>query len=313
MSQSGIAAPALDHPAAPSVAGLVFALLAAVGFSFKAIFVKLSYRYGVDAETLLALRMAYSLPVFAVMGWRARATAANGKAPLSRRDYLQLAALGVFGYYLASYLDFLGLDHISAGLERVILFIYPTIVVVLSALFLGKPITRRTGVALVLCYTGVSVAVVHDFKAVSDSGAVMLGSLLVFGSAVSYALYLMGNGQVVGRLGTSRVSAGGSIVAGVLAIGQFFVLRPIGHLDQPLVVHLYALAMGILCLVLPVWCLAEAIRRIGAGPVALVGSFGPIITLAAGAVLLNEPLGLAQLAGAALVIGGVTVMARAKR
>lgn len=295
------------------LAGLVFALLAAVGFSFKAIFVKLAYRHGVDAETLLALRLAYSLPVFAVMGWRARATIRNGKAPLDRRDYAWLALLGLFGYYLASYLDFLGLDYISAGLERVILFIYPTIVVVLSALFLGKPLTGRVMAALILTYFGVAIAVAHDFSVAGNTDAIVLGSTLVFGSAVSYALYLMLNGQVVGRLGTSRVTAGGSIFAAVLAIGQFIVMRPLAALDQPLEVHLYALAMGLFCLVMPVWCLSEAIRRIGAGPVALMGSFGPIITLAFGWVLLTEPMGVAQLTGAALVIGGVTIMAKGKR
>jgi len=299
------------HP--PPVAGLVFALLAAVGFSFKAIFVKLAYHHGVDAETLLALRLAYSLPVFAVMGWRARATVRNGKRPLDRRDYAWLALLGLFGYYLASYLDFLGLDHISAGLERVILFIYPTIVVVVSALFLGKPLTGRVAAALVLTYLGVAIAVAHDFSVAGDADAIALGSLLVFGSAVSYALYLMLNGQVVGRLGTSRVTAGGSIFAAVLAIGQFLILRPLSALDQPMEVHLYAVAMGLFCLVMPVWCLSEAIRRIGAGPVALMGSFGPIITLAFGWMLLAEPMGVAQLAGAALVIGGVTIMARGRK
>ena len=303
---------ALESPHLP-LAGLVFALLAAVGFSFKAIFVKLAYRHGVDAETLLALRLAYSLPVFAIMGWRARATVRNGTAPLNRRDYAWLAVLGLFGYYLASYLDFLGLDHISAGLERVILFIYPTIVVVVSALFLGKPLTRRVVVALVLSYLGVAIAVAHDFSVAGDTGAIVLGCSLVFGSAVSYALYLMVNGQVVGRLGTSRVSAGGSIFAAVLAVGQFAIMRPLSALDQPIEVHLYALAMGLFCLVMPVWCLSEAIRRLGAGPVALMGSFGPIITLAFGWMLLGEPMGAAQLIGAALVIGGVTIMARGKK
>lgn len=307
------AAPAANPSHALPLTGLVLAVLAAVAFSFKAIFVKLAYRHGVDAETLLALRMGYSLPVFALIGWRGRAGRDPHLAPLTRTDLLWLAGLGVFGYYLASYLDFLGLDYISAGLERVILFVYPTIVVVLSALFLGKPLTRRTLVALALCYLGVAVAVGHDFHVVGDHREVILGSALVFAAALSYALYLLGNGQVVARLGTARVSAGGSIVAGVLAIGQFLILRPIEALAQPLVVHLYALAMGILCLVLPVWCLAEAIRRLGAGPVALVGSLGPIITLAAGWVLLEEPLGSAQLIGAALVIGGVTVMAKRSR
>jgi len=291
------------------LAGLVLATLAAVGFSFKAILVKLAYRHGVDAETLLALRMSYSLPFFLVMGWRARRGAAQA---LTGRDLLALAGLGFFGYYLASYLDFLGLDHISAGLERVILFVYPTIVVLLSALFLGKPLTRRVVLALVLCYVGVSIAVAHDLHAMGGSANVMIGSALVFASAVSYALYLMGNGLVVGRIGASRVTAVASTVACLLSIGQFLLMRPVASLAQPLAVHGLALAMALFSTVVPVWCLSEAIRRIGAGPVALMGSLGPIITLALGWVLLDEALGLYQLAGAALVIGGVLVMARGK-
>jgi drug/metabolite transporter (DMT)-like permease len=254
--------------------------------------------------------MSYSLPFFLVMGWRARRGA--GQA-LTRRDLFALAGLGFFGYYLASYLDFLGLDDISAGLERVILFIYPTIVVLLSALFLGKPLTWRVMMALALCYVGVTIAVVHDLQAMGGAGHVMTGSALVFASAVSYALYLMGNGLVVGRIGASRVTAVASTVACLLSIGQFLLMRPVATLAQPVAVHGLALAMAVFSTVVPVWCLSEAIRRIGAGPVALMGSLGPIITLALGWVLLDEALGLYQLVGAALVIGGVLVMARGKR
>ena len=302
------------HLTAPADAayplGLALALAAAVGFSFKAILVKLAYAHGVDAETLLALRMGYSLPVFVAMGLRARGNAAN---PLTGTDALHLFGLGVLGYYLASYLDFLGLDYISAGLERLILFSYPSLVIVLSALFLGTALTRRTGAALLLCYAGIALALVHDVRAIGDQRAVLIGSLLVFASALSYALYLMGNGLVVGRLGTARVTAWASTAACLMAIGQFVLLRPLSALDQPWQVHALALAMAVFSTVLPVWCLSEAIRRIGAGPVALTGSLGPIVTLALGALLLDEPLGLAQLGGAALVIGGVTVMARGRR
>jgi len=302
------AAASRPHPPLP-LAGLILATLAAVGFSFKAILVKLAYRHGVDAETLLALRMSYSLPFFLVMGWRARQASGT---PLSAVDLLVLAALGFFGYYLASYLDFLGLDHITAGLERVILFIYPTVVVLLSAAFLGKPLTRRVVAALVLCYVGVAIAVTHDLRVEGDSADVVLGCVLVFGSALSYALYLMGNGLVVGRLGASRVTAGASTIACLLSIAQFLMMRPVGALAQPLPVHGLALAMALFSTVVPVWCLSEAIRRIGAGPVALMGSLGPIITLALGWMLLDEGLGAYQLGGAALVIVGVLVMARGK-
>ncbi|TVO59104.1 DMT family transporter [Denitromonas halophila] len=298
------------HAARLPLAGLVLGVLAAVGFSFKAILVKLAYRHGVDAETLLALRMLFSLPFFLFMGWHGSRRA---MAPLGWRDWRALFLLGLSGYYLASYLDFLGLGYITAALERLILFAYPSIVVILSALFLGKPLTHRTVVALVLCYVGVAFAVAHDLALSDDTTDVMNGSVLVFGSAVAYALYLMGNGQVVGRLGAARVTAWASTVACALSIGQFLLLRPISTLDQPWQVYGLAIAMALFSTVLPIWCVSAAIRRIGAGPVALTGSLGPIVTLGLGAVMLDEAIGVAQLAGGAMVVGGVLVMARGKR
>ncbi|MDS4021882.1 MAG: DMT family transporter [Candidatus Competibacter sp.] len=287
--------------------GLLCAVLAAVGFSFKAILVKLAYRYGVDAETLLALRMAFSLPFFIAMGWMSAHRATNLLTP---HDGAWLFGLGLLGYYLASYLDFLGLHYISAALERLILFVYPTLVVLLSALWLGQPLTRRALGALALCYAGIALAVAHDLRLAGTARDLALGGVLVFGSALSYALYLLGNGKIVGRLGALRVTAFASIIACGLGIGQFLLLRPVAALVQPGPVYALALAMALFSTVLPVWAVSEAIRRIGAGPVALTGSLGPIVTLLLAWLLLDEPLGLAQLAGAALVIMGVTVMAR---
>lgn len=288
--------------------GIAFAVLGALGFSFKAILVKLAYRHGVDAETLLALRMAFSLPLFAAMG--ALASRRAGTA-LAGRDWAWLAALGFLGYYLASYLDFLGLDHISAALERLILFTYPTLVIVLSAVFLAKPVGARTLWALLLCYAGIALAVGHDLKLAEAGRDVALGSALVFGSALSYALYLMGNGQVVGRLGAARLTAYASIVACAFSLAQFFLLRPARLLfEQAWQVHGLALAMAVFSTVAPVWLVSEAIRRLGAGPVSLTGSLGPAITILLGWLLLDEAIGLAQLAGTAMVVGGVVVMAR---
>lgn len=291
----------------PDRVGLLYAVLAAVGFSFKAILVKLAYRYGVDAETLLALRMAFSLPFFMGMGWM---STRQGYTVLTLHDGIWLCGLGLFGYYLASYLDFLGLNHISAALERLILFVYPTLVVILSALFLGQPVTRRILGALALCYAGIALAVAHDLRIAGSVQDIVIGCALVFGSALSYALYLLGNGLVVGRLGAMRVTAFASIVACLLAIGQFLLTRPIAALAQPWPVYALAVAMALFSTVLPVWLVSEAIRRLGSGQVALTGSLGPVVTLLLGWLLLDEAIGGAQLAGAALVIAGVMVMAR---
>lgn len=287
--------------------GLLFAVLGAIGFSFKAILVKLAYRYGVDAETLLALRMGLSLPFFVVMGVVADRHATSR---LTARDWLWMAALGFSGYYLASYLDFLGLRYITAALERLILFLYPTVVILLSAIFLGKPIDRRTVTALALCYAGIGLAVGHDLRVTGEAGQVLVGSALVFASALSYALYLMGNGQVVGRLGATRVTAFATMVACVLSIAQFVVLRPLSALVLPWQVYALGLAMALFSTVAPVWLVSEAIRRLGAGPVSLTGTLGPVVTIFLGWLLLDESIGGGQIAGAALVIGGVLVMAR---
>lgn len=287
--------------------GLLFAVLGAIGFSFKAILVKLAYRYGVDAETLLALRMGLSLPFFVVMGVVADR---HAKSRLTARDWLWMAALGFSGYYLASYLDFLGLRYITAALERLILFLYPTVVILLSAIFLGKPIDRRTVTALALCYAGIGLAVGHDLSVTGEAGQVLVGSALVFASALSYALYLMGNGQVVGRLGATRVTAFATMVACVLSIAQFVVLRPLSALVLPWQVYALGLAMALFSTVAPVWLVSEAIRRLGAGPVSLTGTLGPVVTIFLGWLLLDESIGGGQIAGAALVIGGVLVMAR---
>jgi drug/metabolite transporter (DMT)-like permease len=297
----------VSAPPAANHVGLAFALLGAIGFSFKAILVKIAYQYDVDAETLLALRMGLSLPFFIAMGVIADR---QGRHRLAGGDWLWMAWLGFAGYYLASYLDFLGLQYITAALERLILFLYPTLVIVLSALFLGKPIGRRTMAALGLCYLGIALALGHDLSISGEFGDVLLGSAFVFGSALAYALYLMGNGQVVGRLGSMRVTALASTFACVYAIAQFFAVRPLSALDLPWQVYGLGVAMALFSTVAPVWLVSEAIRRLGAGPVSLTGTVGPVVTILLGWVMLDEPVGLWQLGGASLVIAGVLVMAR---
>jgi len=288
--------------------GLLFAVLGAVGFSFKAILIKLAYPYGVDAVTLLALRMGLALPFFLALGW------ADGRRsprrPLGARDLGLMLALGFSGYYLSSYLDFLGLQYISAGLERLILFAYPTLVVVFSAVFLGKPVTRRALGCIALCYTGIGLAVAHDLRLAGSTGDVWLGGGLVLASAVSYALYLMGNGQAVGRLGAARVTAWASTVACLLCLVHFAATRPLGLLLQPAPVMALAVAMALLSTVLPVWMVSEAIRRLGAGPVSLIGTLGPVVTLCLGWLILGEPVGPFQLAGGALVVAGVMLVGK---
>ena len=195
------------------------------------------------------------------------------------------------------------------------MFLYPTMVIVISALFLKKPLTAKTVAALVLCYAGISLAVGHDLGASGEAGhEVLLGSALVFAGAVAYALYLIGNGMVVGRLGSLKVTAWASSFACLFSVAQFLALRPVDVLcQQPWQVWAIILVMVAVSTVAPVWMVSEAIRRIGAGPVSMTSTMGPVITIALGWMILDEPFGWNQFWGAVLVIGGVWVVSRQKK
>lgn len=287
--------------------GLVCACTGALAFSFKSIFIKAAYRYGVDAETLLALRMGYSLPFFVGMGLYV-----ERKQPmhLTHKDIGILFLLGGVGYYAATYLDFLGLKYVSAALERLILFLYPTLVIVLSALFLHRPVSRSMLLPLGLCYVGITLAVAHDFQLGGSN--ILLGCTLVFFSSLAYAIYLMMSGEVVRRLGSLRVTAHSTGVACVLSLIQFAVLRPLDALVLPWQVHGLGLAMALLSTVLPVWLIAESIRILGAAQTSMIATLGPVLTIALAVMFLDEPISLLQVIGAALVIGGVWRVARIK-
>jgi drug/metabolite transporter (DMT)-like permease len=289
--------------------GALLAVLGVLGFSFKAILIKLAYRWApVDPVALLTLRMLYAAPFFMLMAWWSGR--APGTAPIASRDAWLLAGLGFIGYYLSSLLDFLGLQYITASLERLVLFLYPTIVVVLSAIFLAQPITRRAVAALALSYSGIALAVLHDVRITGDPHAIALGSALVFASAVGYAIYLVGAGGVIARLGSSRFIAWAMLASTLFISLQFLLTRPLSALDVPLSVQALALAMAFFCTVLPTWMIAESIRRIGASTASLVGSLGPMFTIGFGALLLGEPVNIVQMVGVALVLGGVMLVSR---
>jgi drug/metabolite transporter (DMT)-like permease len=293
-------------PGAAHRIGVALAIVAALGFSFKAILVKLAYPYGVDAITLLALRMAFALPVFLWVGF----TSSKNAPALSLRDWLAIAVLGVLGYYGASILDFLGLKYISAGLERLILFTYPTLTLLFGVVLHGRAITRRETLALVLCYTGIAAAFVHDLQFSGDTAVVWIGGGFVFASSVSYALYLSGSAGMIGKLGAARFTALAMLASTAATAGHFLATQPFTALIQPWPVYALGAAMGLFCTVLPVFAQSAAIRRIGSGQAALVGMVGPLMTIAFAWLLLDEGFSTAQMAGAALVIAGVATVSR---
>lgn len=288
--------------------GVLCAVLGAFGFSFKSVLIRSAYRYGVDAETLLCLRMGYSLPLLLLM-----ALALEHMPPtvLSRRDWFELCVLGLLGYYLASYLDFLGLRYITAALERIVLFIYPTLVVLLSAMFLGVPLTRKTVLVLVASYAGVLLSVAGNLR--SGLHATAVGVALVLGSALSFALYLLRSGQTVQRLGSTVVTIYATAIACVACMLQFVLLRPLSALHQAWQVHALGVALALFSTVLPIWLVTEAIRRLGASTVAMIATLGPVLTILLAYLFLDEPLNLVQLAGAALVVLSVMYLTDRKR
>ena len=284
--------------------GIALALAGVAAFSVRPILIKLAYAYVTDPVTLIALRMVFSLPFFlAAALWLRRDRAS---VPLTRQDLWAVAFLGFLGYYLASFLDFLGLQYISAGVGRLMLFLYPTITVLLSALFLGKRVSARDVVALVVSYAGLALVLSHAFG--GENRNLLLGALLVFGSAVCYAVYLVSSSQVVRRIGSMRFTAYATSVASVLCIAQFLLLRPLSALDLPPQVYGLAAAMGILCTVLPVFMTSEALKRIGANHVAIIGAAGPATTIFLGWIGLEEHMTLLQIAGVVLVLGGVMLV-----
>jgi drug/metabolite transporter (DMT)-like permease len=287
--------------------GPACAVLGVLGFSFKAILIKLAYASSsVDALTLLTLRMLYSAPLFVALAWWAARTPQAGL--VSRDDGWRIVWLGCIGYYVASLLDFKGLQYITASLERLVLFLYPTIVVLLSALLLGKPVTRRAVAALALSYAGIAFVVWQDARFAADAGATLTGGALVFGSAVLYALYLVQAGGLIARLGSSRFIAWAMLASTAFVIVQFLLTRPLSALAVPWSIHVLSLAMAVFSTVLPTWLIAESIRRMGANAASLVGSLGPVFTIGLGALILGEPVHALQLAGAALVMGGVMLV-----
>lgn len=290
-------------------AGLALAVVGAVAFSGKAIVAKLMYRHGVDAITVLGLRMLLALPAFLLMAW----WGGRGQPALTAAQWRRVALLGFTGYYLASLLDFAGLQFISASLERLILYLNPTLVLLIGVLRFGQRVSSRQMVAMATSYAGIVLVFGHELTSAPAGGpgaATALGAGLVFASALSYAIYLAYGGELVKALGALRLVGLASTVACVLAIGQFLLLRSdvIGSIPAP--VWWLSLLNASLCTVVPVLAVMMAIERLGAPLAAQAGMIGPLATLLMGAVFLGEPLNAWIGAGTLLVLVGVAMLAR---
>jgi drug/metabolite transporter (DMT)-like permease len=299
-------------PSTYSTVGVLLAAAGAVAFSLRAIFVKLAYEDMSDPITLLALRMMFSLPFFIAALALYRHHAANrGYVRITKRDALILTGLGFVGYYLSSLLDMIGLQFVAAGVGRLLLFIYPTIVVIISAVFLAKPISRREVGALVITYVGVAFVLSGQFDKSSEN--IWLGAFLIVLGAISFSVYLVVGAETVGRLGSIPFTAYATAAASGFCIAQFLLVRPLDALILPQRVYILAGAMALFSTVIPLFMMAEALRRLGASRVAMISALGPVATVISGYLGLDERMNLLQMAGGLLVTAGVLIIAARAR
>ena len=294
----------MKAPARGLGTGLLLAAVGSIAFSGKAVIIKLAYRYDVDAVTLIMYRMLFALPLFAAMAW----WASRNKPRLTSSERWLVLGLGFCGYYLASFLDFAGLIYISASLERLIIYLTPTLVLLLGRVLCGQTISGRQMLGIAASYAGMLLVVGQELSVAGRD--VALGSLLVFGSAISYAVYLTYSGELVRRLGSLRLVGLATSVACLLCIGQFLLLRPLqAALVAPEVLWLSVLN-ATACTAVPVLLVMMGIERIGARLTAQVGMVGPLSTILLGVWLLDEPFTAWLAAGTMLVIAGIYVFSK---
>lgn len=288
------------------ISGVLLVLLGALLFSTKAVMVKLAFRYeGVNAINLLLLRMLFSLPIYlAILMVNHRR---KRPGPLTSRLYLEILAYGILGYYLASYFDFKGLEYISAGLERIILFIYPTFVVLINKLFFKKKVTKNQIWAMMICYLGVIITYLFEGQ-LSYNTRPSLGSALVLMSAVSYAAFLVGSGKLIPLIGTLRFTSVSMIISAIAVIIHCYLEQGVLFPKLPSEVYIYGLVMAVLVTVIPSFLISEGINRLGSSDASIIGSVGPISTLFLAYIFLGEEIGLVQILGTCMVIGGVFVV-----
>ncbi len=285
--------------------GSAFAALGALGFAAKSILIKIAYQLApIDSTTLLALRVFFSVPAFLLMAWAGN----RDNDRLSWRDRLLLVWLGFNGYYIASFFDFWGLEYVTAALERLILFTYPGIVLVLNSAVFHRKIQKHEYGSLVLSWLGIALVFYNDLIGSKQPGAVWKGASLVLLSSVSYAIYLVGSGRVIGRIGSVRLTGIVVSVASGFTAAHFLLTHPVSSLRQPASIYWIAGVLAIFSTILPIYFTSEAIRRIGSNRTSIVASIGPVFTIWLGYLFLNEAVTLTQLAGTALVLGGIVLV-----
>jgi drug/metabolite transporter (DMT)-like permease len=289
--------------------GILIALTGAVFFSTKAIFVKLAYRYtDVDAVSLLALRMLFSLPFFVVSAFFSSRKSENVK--FTTRQWLGVALIGCLGYYASSLLDFLGLQYVSAGIERLILFIYPTLVLLISAFVFKVRINIYQGIAIVITYSGLLLAFWGEASVDTSGENFLKGSMLIFACAITYAMYIVGSGRLIPAVGASKFNSYAMTFACIAVLIHFMIVNDNSLFDLETKVYWYSIAMALIGTVIPSYLVSEGIKRIGSENAAIVGSIGPVSTIIQAYFFLQEPVLALQIAGTIFILFGILMITR---
>jgi drug/metabolite transporter (DMT)-like permease len=289
--------------------GIVIGILGIVLFSSKAVMVKLAYNYHVDAISILLLRMVFSFPFYVVIAYFYRNK--NNDIAVGNKDYVWVVFFGFVGYYLASYFDFVGLTYIKASLERIILFLYPTIVIVLNRLFLKQPITKIQSGAIVLTYIGIVVAF-WDEVAISGSDT-YLGGFFILLSAITYASYLVGSGWLIPKFGVVKFTAYAMIVSCICVFFHYSIINETDLFGFSWEVYFLGFLIAIFATVIPSFLVSASIKMISSSNFAIVAGIGPISTIILAAIFLNETLTLLQFFGALVVIVGILLISLTKK
>ncbi|WP_108867359.1 DMT family transporter [Aquimarina aquimarini] len=285
--------------------GIILAIIGIVLFSAKAVLVKLAYRFDISSEHLLLFRMLFSLPVYIVL---ALYTKPVQKENIKKIDYVWIFFFGFVGYYLASYFDFLGLQYIKAGLERIILFVYPTLVIIISRVFLKDVITNRQLFAILLTYIGVIITFWGEIHTETDH--LILGVLLIFLSALTYATYLVGSGWLIPKFGVVSFTSYAMIVSSMCIIIQYLVFDRQDIFNYPTELYVICIIMAIFSTIIPSYLVSAAIAKLGASNFSIIASLGPVSTIVLAYIFLGENLSIIQIIGAVIVIFGVYVVSR---
>jgi drug/metabolite transporter (DMT)-like permease len=300
------------QPQSVFVSGVLLALLGAVCFSTKAIFVKLAYRdTEVDAISLLALRMIFSLPFFVISA--AVSSSKQNNVRFTNKQWLQVALVGCLGYYISSLLDFLGLQYVTAGIERLILFIYPTLVLLMSAIIFKVKIKPIQWLALAITYVGLLAAFISEVDVQSAQNKnFLLGSLFIFVCAFTYAAYIVGSGRLIPIIGAAKFNSYAMSFASVGVLLHFFITSEVSLWHFSLPVYGYGFLMAVLSTVIPSYLVVAGIKRIGSDNAAIVGSIGPVSTIVMAYFFLQETVSGLQLLGTVLILAGVLMVGKQK-